>query len=254
MNTGPIQKQEIIHKPRPYVSYCANNQERAPCTRLSLTEHETEMQKVYNDELTFVIRQCRQHFWTALIFSLAINVLYLAAPLYMLQVYDRVITSGSEITLLMLTLILLVTLAALSGLDFVRARILTRASVRLDRLLSQRIVSATLQSIIRFSSTAHSPIRDFDTFRQFVTGTGIQALFDLPWAPIYILIIFMLHPALGAFAFSCAIILILMALLNERILKTPFADSSEAGARNYKFTEMTLRNAEVVQALSLIHI
>jgi PrtD family type I secretion system ABC transporter len=66
------------------------------------------------------------------------------------------------------------------------------------------------------------------------------------------LIIFMLHPALGAFAFSCAIILILMALLNERILKTPFADSSEAGARNYKFTEMTLRNAEVVQAMGML--
>src|SRR5262245_24351188 len=95
--------------------------------------------KTKSDELRRVFKACRTYFVTAGAFSLAINLLYLAAPLYMLQVYDRVISSASEVTLVMLTLALLMALLALAGLDTVRARVLTRASIRLDRLLAGRI-------------------------------------------------------------------------------------------------------------------
>jgi PrtD family type I secretion system ABC transporter len=94
-------------------------------------------------------------------------------------------------------------------------------------------------------------LRDFDTFRQFITGVGVHAIFDLPWAPIYIAVIFVLHPALGAFALGCSILLVLMALLNEWIVKPPLTESGEAASRNYSFTEMSLRNTEVVRAMGM---
>src|SRR5262245_55600895 len=96
-----------------------------------------------SDDLRGVFHGCRRYFVNALIFSFAINMLYLAAPLYMLQVYDRVISSSSHVTLVMLTIVLLFALVTLAGLDFVRARVLTRASVRLDRRIAGRVLAAT---------------------------------------------------------------------------------------------------------------
>ena len=204
------------------------------------------------NELVGVLRECRRYFATALIFSLAINLLYLASPLYMLQVYDRVVSSASQVTLVMLTIILLISLAALAGLDSVRSRVLTRASMRLDRLIAGRVVAATLESAARGGSARSQPLRDFDNFRHVITGTGIHAVFDLPWAPIYIAVIFILHPLLGSFALGCAIVLVLMALVNEYVVKKPLVEANEAATRNYSFTEMSLRNAEVVQAMGMM--
>src|SRR5690349_898403 len=135
------------------------------------------------DELRRVLHACRGYFITAAIFSLAINLLYLAAPLYMLQVYDRVISSASQVTLLMLTIALLVAFLALAGLDSVRARVLTRASVRLDNFIAGRVMRAVIDRASSFGGARSQSLRDFDTFRQFITGPGIHAVFDLPWAP-----------------------------------------------------------------------
>jgi ATP-binding cassette, subfamily C, bacterial len=205
-----------------------------------------------SDEMGQVFTACRRYFVTALIFSLAINLLYLASPLYMLQVYDRVVSSASHVTLVMLTLVLLVALGALTSLDSVRARILTRASIRLDRLLSGRVVAAAVENSARGGSARSQSLRDFDNFRQFITGNGIHAVFDLPWAPIYIGVIFILHPWLGSFAFACAVLLVGMALFNEYSVKGPLSEANEAAARNYSFTEMSLRNSEVVQAMGMM--
>ena len=208
--------------------------------------------KPKSDELRRLLRQCRGYFITAGIFSLAINLLYLAGPLYMLQVYDRVISSGSGITLLMLTIALLVAFVALAGLDAVRARVLTRAAVRLDRLIAGRVMAAAIDRASALGGALSQMLRDFDTFRQFITGTGIHAVFDLPWAPIYILVIFALHPVLGAFALASAVLLVSMALLNEMFVRPPLTESNDAAVRNYSFTEMSLRNWEVVQAMGMI--
>ncbi|WP_404561258.1 type I secretion system permease/ATPase [Bradyrhizobium elkanii] len=203
------------------------------------------------DELRQALQACQGYFVTAAIFSLAINLLYLAGPLYMLQVYDRVISSASEVTLLMLTLALLLAFMALAGLDAVRARVLTRTSIRLDRKIAPRVMTAIIDHSTKIGGARSQLLRDFDTFRQFITGSGIHAIFDLPWAPIYIAVIFALHPFLGAFALGCTIILVLMALLNEWIVKPPLSESSEAANRNYSFTEMSLRNTEVVRAMGM---
>ncbi|MEH2568859.1 type I secretion system permease/ATPase [Bradyrhizobium sp. AZCC 2289] len=203
------------------------------------------------DELRRLLQSCQSYFATAAIFSLAINLLYLAGPLYMLQVYDRVISSASEITLLMLTIALLIAFMALAGLDAVRARVLTRASIRLDQKIAARVMTAIINRSASAGGARSQLLRDFDTFRQFVTGMGIHAIFDLPWAPIYIAVIFVLHPFLGAFALGCCIVLILMALLNEWLVKLPLNEAGEAASRSYSFTEMSLRNTEVVRAMGM---
>ncbi|MGX5844398.1 type I secretion system permease/ATPase [Mesorhizobium sp. ArgA1] len=194
---------------------------------------------------------CRRYFLVAALFSLAINLLYLASPLYMLQIYDRVVTSGSETTLVMLTIVLLAAFLALAGLDLVRSWILTRASARLDRLLSAKILAASVETPSPGSSQSQ-PIRDFDTFRQVITGSGIHALFDLPWSPIYIGIIFLLHPWLGFFALGSSLLLIGMAVLNEYLVRKPLKQANDLATANYNFTEMSLRNAEVVRAMGMI--
>jgi PrtD family type I secretion system ABC transporter len=204
-----------------------------------------------SDEFRQLQQACKGYFITAAIFSLAINLLYLAGPLFMLQVYDRVISSGSEITLLMLTIALLLAYLSLAGLDAVRARVLTRTSIRLDQTIAPRVMTAVIDRSASAGGARSQLLRDFDTFRQFITGSGIHAIFDLPWAPIYIAVICVLHPLLGAFALGCAITLVLMALFNEWLVKPPLAESNEAAARSYNFTEMSLRNTEVLRAMGM---
>ena len=208
--------------------------------------------KSKSEELRGVFHGCRRYFLTALIFSLGINLLYLAGPLYMLQVYDRVISSASHVTLVMLTIVLLFAFVALAGLDFVRARVLTRASVRLDREMAGRVLAATMESSAKGAPTTSQTLRDFDTFRQFVTGAGIHAIFDLPWAPIYIFVIFLLHPLLGAFALASAITLVVLAVFGQWRVQGPMAESGASASRNYAFTDMSLRNAEVVRAMGMM--
>ena len=202
------------------------------------------------DELARLLRTCRTYFVAAAAFSLAINLLYLAGPLYMLQVYDRVLSSGSQTTLVMLTVVLLLAYLALAGLDMVRGRVLTRAGVRLDQQVAPRVLAIMIDRTGEGGARSQA-LRDFDGFRGFVTGTGIHAVFDMPWAPIYIAVIFLLHPLLGAFALACAVVLIAMAFLNEYLVKPPLSEANAASARNYNFTEMSLRNTEVIRAMAM---
>ncbi|HEX2890789.1 type I secretion system permease/ATPase [Vineibacter terrae] len=203
-------------------------------------------------ELARLVRFSGSYLGTAAAFSLAINLLYLAGPLYMLQVYDRVVPSGSELTLLMLTLALLMAYLALAGLDTVRARLLTRASVRLDRRAAPRVMKAIVDHPASAGGARSQLLRDFDHLRQFIGGAGIHALFDLPWAPVYIVVIGMLHWMLGAFALGCCMLLVMMALVNEWLVRAPLADANAAAARNYSFTEMSLRNAEAIRAMGMM--
>jgi ATP-binding cassette subfamily C protein len=197
------------------------------------------------------LRSAAGYFGTAGAFSFAINLLYLAGPLYMLQVYDRAVPSSSGITLLMLTIALLLAYMTLAGLDAVRARVLTRASIHLDKRIASRIMTSIIDRPSAAGGAHSQLLRDFDDFRQFVSGAGIHALFDLPWAPIYIAAIFMLHWTLGAFAIGCCVALLLMALLNERLVCSPLIEANAAASRNYSFTEMSLRNVQVIRSMDM---
>jgi ATP-binding cassette, subfamily C, bacterial len=203
-------------------------------------------------EFARLVRPCGPHLGTAAVFSLAINLLYLAGPLYMLQVYDRVVPSGSGLTLVMLTLALLLAYLALAGLDAVRSRVLTRAAVRLDRRIAPEIMAAIIERQAAAGGARSQLLRDFDNLRQFLGGSGVHAVFDLPWAPIYIAVIFLLHWTMGAFALGCAAALILLTLVNEWLVHRPLSEANEAAARNYSFTEMSLRNVEAVRGVATV--
>ena len=200
-----------------------------------------------NPEIRAVAYELRYYYWVAALFSLAVNLLYLAGPIYMLQVYDRVMSSGSATTLIMLSLVLLLAYVSLVGLDTVRGRILQRAGVRMDSLLAQRLFLASLEQ----PEVRSQPLRDLDTIRQFATGGGIQALFDVPWVPIYLAVLFMLHPALGAFALSGAILIGILALVNELVSRKVLSEAGNASNRNYAFTDTALRNSEPVRAMGM---
>jgi PrtD family type I secretion system ABC transporter len=162
-----------------------------------------------------------------------------------------VLPSASVPTLAMLTLILLLAYAALAGLDSARARVLTRASVRLDQRLARDVMKAVIDRPSVTASGRGQPLRDFDSVRQFVGGAGIHAIFDLPWAPIYVAVIFLLHWSLGVFALGCALLLVIMTLVNERLVRRPLSDANAASAQSYAFTDASLRNVEAVRAMGM---
>jgi ATP-binding cassette subfamily C protein len=207
--------------------------------------------KTYS-ELWQAVKDCRSYFVPVTLFSAAINILYLASPIYMLQVYDRVVPSGSVSTLVMLTLALVLALGVMAALDFVRAQILIRAGVRLDRVLSERVMVAMVrQANVAPGAGRSQALRDLDTFRQFITSSSFYALFDAPWAPLYIAVIALLHPLLGALALAFAVVLLSLALLNERLTGRMLAKAGEAASRNYAFTEASLRNSHVIEAMGM---
>src|SRR4051812_33537988 len=150
------------------------------------------------EELKNAIRQVMPYFMIAGLFSLAINLLYLAPSLYMLQVYDRVIASASTPTLVALTVAIALAFLVQSVLDKLRSAVLIRCGIRLDRVVSGRVLQALIERGVYPGTSRHGQaLRDFDSYRQFITSAGIHALLDAPWMPIYIAVTFMLHPTLG---------------------------------------------------------
>src|SRR5947208_9318824 len=145
-----------------------------------------ELPRVLADALA----DCRQHFVAAAVFSLLINILYLAPTLYMLQVYDRVVPTAGKMTLLFVTLALALALLALSSLDMVRNRLLIRAGQRIDALIAPRILK---QMMAQDSGVAAQAMRDFDSVRAAISTPAIAAVFDLPWTPVFLLVAFLLH-------------------------------------------------------------
>src|SRR4051794_15802383 len=144
--------------------------------------------------LADALGQCRRHFLAAALFSLLINILYLAPTIYMLQVYDRVVPTAGKTTLLFITMALALSLLTLSVLDMVRNRLLVRASQRIDALIAPRILR---QMMATDSGGAAQAMRDFDSVRTAMATPAIAAMFDFPWTPVFLLVAFMLHFWIG---------------------------------------------------------
>src|SRR3981189_2414104 len=162
------------------------------------------------------------HFLWAGLFSSGINLLYLSSPLYLMQVYNRVLLNENTSTLVLLTLILAIALLTMALLDAVRAWILIRCGIRLDIELSRRVFEAlVVRSAERGAARGAQQLRNLDQFRTFVTGPGIYFAFDLPWIPIYLMLLFFIHPLLGIVATLGAILLLALAGLNEGIAREP---------------------------------
>jgi PrtD family type I secretion system ABC transporter len=195
----------------------------------------------------------RPYFLYAGLFSLAINLLLLAPPLYMLQVFDRVITSRSEETLIALTAAAVAALGAMAFLDVLRARLLAAAGIALDRRLGPQVLEGLLAKTVRLAAAEHiNGLRDVNTLRTFLVGSGVLALFDAPWLPLFLLIIFLFHPMLGVIALAGAISMWLLAFLNERFGRRPLERVQVEARRAGRFIDMSARNAEVIAALGML--
>lgn len=202
--------------------------------------------------LSAALLATKRHFVWAAGFSALLNLLYLAPTLYMLQVYDRVVPTRGQLTLLFLTLMLILSLLTLALLDHVRARLLVRGAIRLDRQLAGAILDATLGGTV--SSQANltkQAMRQFDILRQAMGGAGMLALFDAPWAPIYILACFLIHPWLGTLALIGAVLLLLVAWRNERATRDVQGKVSEAANIAYVSQDDSIANAGVLRALGM---
>ena len=180
-------------------------------------------------------------------FSFFINILMLTASIYMLQVYDRVLASRSGPTLLYLTLFAAACLATMAALDLVRSRIMVRASARFDAQLSGQVFSRVLSE-----GRSGQPLRDLEYLRGFLTGGQIIHLLDAPWIPIYVGLVYVLHPMLGHVALVGAILLFVLGFLNERLTRQPITEASSELAAGHQFAELSARNSEAVRAMGML--
>ncbi|HEY2594272.1 MAG TPA: type I secretion system permease/ATPase [Chloroflexota bacterium] len=199
--------------------------------------------------LRAALGRCRRHFVAAAGFSLAINLLYVAPTIYMLQVYDRVVPSRGGLTLVFLTGLLLASLAVLALLELTRTRLLVRASMRLDRELAGCLLAAGWKRG-RDADSAQT-LRDFDVFRQAIAGAGIVALFDVPWTVVYIALCFVLHPVLGVLALCGSGALVGLSLGTERATRTLLDEAANTAARAYGSQARAAAIGEVVTVLGM---
>jgi ATP-binding cassette subfamily C protein EexD len=204
-------------------------------------------------ELAQAIHYCRDSFQSAAIFSLFINLLMLLPSIYMMQVYDRVLSSNSTSTLLMLTLLVTVLFVMLGALEWVRSQILIRVSTRFDVLLNERLYRVLFrQALVSGGKTSAQPLSDLLVLRQFLTGNGLFAFFDAPWMPVYVGLLFLFHPAFGVVAVISAILLILLAIWNERATHDDLEQANRVSVESSNITARNLRNAEVVHAMGML--
>jgi ATP-binding cassette subfamily C exporter for protease/lipase len=204
-------------------------------------------------ELTSALWAFKSEFKSVGLFSMVANLLMLVPTLYMLQIYDRVLVSGSELTLLVISLIALFLLGMMAFSEWSRSRVLVRAGVRFDQQLSTRVFNASFES--HLGQAQGSPARAFSDLmqiRQFLTGNGIFAFFDAPWTPIYIAVTFFLHPLLGVLAIVFAIIQGALAWFGHRQTVAPAEAAAKAGTDVGIYLQSKLRNAEVIESMGMI--
>lgn len=201
------------------------------------------------EPLARAIRACKTHFVWAAIFSALVNLLYLAPTLYMMQVYDRVVPTGGMLTLALISVVAVFALGTLAGLDWLRQRLLLRAALRLDRQLSERILSRVMD--FPGAPPQVQPLREFDNVRAAISGQGALALFDAPWTPIYLICCFLIHPAIGVLSLVGGAALFGLAVLNERDSRPRLRRAIQSTNAAYAVQENIAGQAEVVRALGM---
>jgi PrtD family type I secretion system ABC transporter len=197
------------------------------------------------------LRELRPGFATLVLFSCGINLLILASPLYMWQIYDRVLASGRVETLIFLTLITAVALLGLGALDAVRGHILGRLGRWLDRRLTPDLITASLRRTLHGDPAGGQALRDLATVRNFLAGPGVSALLDAPWAPVFVVMIALMHPLLGLVALTAAFALLALAVVNEAASRRLLGDAAQQTICAMQRAEAAIRNADVIQAMGM---
>ncbi len=195
----------------------------------------------------------RQIFLSAGIFTFFTNALLLVPSLYMMQVYDRVLNSRNEMTLLMITIIALGLYALLGALEWVRGQLLIRASLVLDEKLGARVFDACFNGTLQgMGGNPSQALVDLSNLRQFLTGSGLFAFFDAPWTPIFLIVISLLDPWLGLFSLVGGLFLLWLTWLTERATNKPLAKANSAILQANNFANANLQNAEVIEAMGML--
>jgi PrtD family type I secretion system ABC transporter len=203
--------------------------------------------------LELTLRLGRPAIVSAAIFSLGVNILFLALPLYTTQVYSRVLTSGSLQTLFVITIITIFAFIVSEILDFLQSRILAGFGTMLDQRVSGHVFAALFDGIVRRDAQAGAQaLRDLDSFRQTITGPSIAVLFDVPWTPVYIIILLIIDPIVGLVCIIGALILLGLAILQDRLARPLILEANKEAVKGYAFTEAALRNAEVVRGMGML--
>lgn len=206
----------------------------------------------YN-ELAEILISFKRAFRTVGVFSAVINLLMLMPALYMLQLYDSVLTSRNEMTLLMLTLIMLGAYIFMGALEYIRSFVLIRVGAQFDLKLNKRVYTAAFEQSLRHgNSNAGQALQDLTNLRQFLTGNALFAFFDAPWFPIYLLVIFLFNVWLGVFALLGTAVLVLLAYINEKISHKLLAEANAVAVASTTMATNNLRNAEVIEAMGML--
>ncbi|MBD5552825.1 MAG: type I secretion system permease/ATPase [Desulfovibrio sp.] len=200
------------------------------------------------------LHKCRYFFKYAFFFSLFVNVLQLTFPIYMMQVYDKVLTSYSLPTLWVITFAAVVALVVLALLEWIRSRLLVRAGVEFDHILSgdvlhENIMNASQPGGVAPGSTG--TLGDVQTLRNYLGGSAVFAFFDMPWMPIFFILIFILHPYLGYVAIVGGIIVFFLGILTERATRKRLEVANRMNAQAGSFTSQVMRNAGLVRSLGM---
>lgn len=199
-----------------------------------------------------IVYALRRSFFFLLLFSICINLLMLAVPIYMLEIYDYVLNSHSFDTLIYLSLITVFALLILAALDLARSRILTVVGGWLDVNLSPRALEKSADEILQGRNYGGQSLRDVKEIKTFVSSPAIFALFDSPWVPIYIIVIFLMHPLLGFISLVGAIMLFGMAILNEVLTRKLMLEANQHLLISQRHVDHSLNNAEVIQAMGMM--
>lgn len=204
-------------------------------------------------ELTRVFWGLRQEFLVAVVFTVVVNVLMLTPTLYMLQVFDRVLISHSSFTLVALTLVMLFFFLVMSFSEWMRSRLLVRTGVKLDNLLNSRVFKASFERQLRQPGGRQGQaFSDLVNVRQFLTGNGAFAFMDAPWTPIYIVVLFLLHPLLGVLSIVFALLLVVAAMYSGRVVHEPLEKAAGANMELGTFVQNKMKNAEVVESMGML--
>ncbi|HRD74748.1 MAG TPA: type I secretion system permease/ATPase, partial [Hyphomicrobiaceae bacterium] len=203
-------------------------------------------------ELWSAVMASRSAFVATGVFSFVINILMLAGPLFMLQVYDRVMTSGSIPTLVALSIMTAGLYVIIGVLELVRSRIVVRVGVELDRRISDRVFQASLRKSLLSQGASVPALRELDNLRQFLGGPGPLTFFDAPWTPVYLLVVFLLHWTLGVAATIGAVVLLAIAWASEVRSRAPLMEAGKAAARSLELADTGQRNAEAITSMGMM--
>lgn len=202
--------------------------------------------------LTQAVRRTRGAFGTVALFSFCMNLLVLAGPIYMLQIYDRVLGSYKVETLILLTLMLAAAFAAWAALDGLRTGITVRLGAWLTRNLGPHYLEFGVRARLEGKPIGARAFQDIEKIQSFIATQGMNALFDAPWTPIFIVIIWALHPWLGIFALCSALLLLCLSIVNALLTRAPLKRAEEHQNRTYRTADATIRNAEAVSAMGML--